>query len=269
MRPDPMPTERLQGRSKRPVVLVVDDVEGNRQVLCRRLEPFGYDLHQVESGEQALEFIRQRKPDLVLLDYMMPNMNGVEVLRVMRADWQIGSIPVIMVTARAESEAVVDALDAGADDYVTKPIDLEVLRARIETQLTKLRSSDQLKQANAALDERATMRVLAFDELRDELEREIRQRRQAERALEELQQQLASSGASRGGGVPYGAGPAETLPAPAGAGNGTAPLGTGPASSEKARAIEIVEAIGRSVAAGKPVNPAMLAGLRALLETMN
>jgi DNA-binding response OmpR family regulator len=97
---------------------------------------------------------------------MMPVMNGVEVVRVLRQDWQLATLPVIMVTARAESEAVVAALDAGADDYVTKPIDFEVLRARIETQLAKQRSSDQLKQANAALDERATMRVLAFDELK-------------------------------------------------------------------------------------------------------
>ena len=111
---------------------------------------------------------------------MMPNMNGIEVLRILRQDWQMNAMPVIMLTARAESEAVVAALEAGADDYITKPIDFEVLRARIETQLTKMRNSVQLRAANAALDERATMRVLAFDELRDELEREIALRRRAE-----------------------------------------------------------------------------------------
>jgi DNA-binding response OmpR family regulator len=244
----PQAAPPMIGRQKRPCVLVVDDVEGNRQLLCRRLEPFGYDLHQVESGELALEFIRARKPDLVLLDYMMPNMNGVEVLRIMRDDWQIAGIPVIMVTARAESEAVVSALDAGADDYVTKPIDFDVLRARIETQLTKLRSSDQLKQVNAVLDERATMRVLAFDELRDELEREIKQRRQAEQALEAAREMAARA--------PLASAVAGVFPTGA----------TNAPSEDLTRALEIIDAMMRSVAAGRPVNPAMLSGLRALVE---
>jgi len=242
------------GRIRRAVILVVDDVEGNRQIVCRRLEPFGYDLHQAESGEQALDFIRARKPDLVLLDYMMPAMNGIEVLRLIRQDWQTASIPVIMLTARAESGAVVEALDAGADDYVTKPIDFEVLRARIETQLAKRRSSESLRQANAALDERATMRVLAFDELKSELEREIIQRRQSERTLEEAQAMIERCNACgkvnacpvpQGGRVP----PPEAAKAPA-------------MEADAARAVELIDSLARAVAAGKPVNPAILAALR-------
>jgi DNA-binding response OmpR family regulator len=255
-------------RNRRSLILVVDDVEGNRQLVCRRLSPFGYDLHQAESGEQALEFIRDRKPDLVLLDYMMPVMNGIDVLKVMRQDWQLGAIPVIMLTARAESDAVVAALAAGADDYVTKPIDFEVLRARIETQLAKQRSSEQLKQANAALDERATMRVMAFDELRDELEREIVQRRHAERALAETQEMVArckACGVFNHCDVPQGGNGADISGACTQ--GGAAPSGEVGNRAEKAakaaRALEIVDALMRAVAAGKPVNPAMLAALRA------
>jgi DNA-binding response OmpR family regulator len=239
------------GRMRRSLVLVVDDVEGNRELLCRRLEPFGYDMHQVESGQAALDFIRGNKPDLVLLDYMMPVMNGVDVLNVLRQDWQISDIPVIMVTARAESDAVVKALDAGADDYVTKPIDFEVLRARMETQLAKHRSRDQLRQVNAALDERATMRVMAFDELKDELEREIAQRRQAEKALAQAQETLERA-------------------TPNSAPNGAPNIGptTGASNESVQRAIEIVDAITRAVGAGRPVNPAMLSALRGLLVAL-
>lgn len=246
-------------RHRRSVILVVDDVEGNRELLCRRLAPFGYDLHQVESGQAALDFIRARKPDLVLLDYMMPVMNDVEVVRVLRQDWQLATLPVIMVTARAESEAVVAALDAGADDYVTKPIDFEVLRARIETQLAKQRSSDQLKQANAALDERATMRVLAFDELKNELEREITMRRHAEKALKEAQgvvSRCRECGLAMGCSVPEG-GPLGPVIVPSLAD------GQGPA-----KALDIIDAMARAVAAGRALNPAMLSALRAKVAEM-
>jgi len=249
------------GRNRRAMVLVVDDVEGNRELLCRRLEPFGYEMHQVESGEAALEFMRGRKPDLVLLDYMMPNMNGVDVLHVMRQDWQIASIPVIMVTARAESDAVVRALDAGADDYVTKPIDFEVLRARIETQMAKLRSSDQLRQVNAALDERATMRVMAFDELRDELEREIIQRRKAEKALSEAQGDINRCRDCGMGDVCGNICGAGEIGAQCDVSSAQASVKE-PVTGSAVQAVEMIDAIARAVAAGKPVNPAMLSALR-------
>jgi len=249
------------GRNRRATVLVVDDVEGNRELLCRRLEPFGYEMYQVDSGEAALEFMRARKPDLVLLDYMMPNMNGVDVLHVMRQDWQIASIPVIMVTARAESDAVVRALDAGADDYVTKPIDFEVLRARIETQMAKLRSNDQLRQVNAALDERATMRVMAFDELRDELEREIIQRRQAEKALDEAQGMMDRCKSCGMASVCGNICTTGEIGAEGGVGFVEAPVKEA-VIGRAARAVEMIDAIARAVAAGKPVNPAMLSALR-------
>lgn len=249
------------GRSRRAVILVVDDVEGNRQLVCRRLEPFGYDLHQAESGAQALDFIRARKPDLVLLDYMMPAMNGIDVLRQMRQDWQIASVPVIMVTARAESTAVVEALDAGADDYVAKPIDFEVLRARIETQLAKQRSSESLRQVNAVLDERATMRVMAFDELKDELEREIIQRRQVERALDEAQtmiERCRACGRFNVCPVPQGG----SAPPPDAGDVDAGPADGGDMAARAGRAIDLIDSLMRAVAAGKPVNPAILAALR-------
>lgn len=219
-------------------ILIVDDVEANLRVLCRRLEDNDYDLHAVDSGEKALQFIEENKPDLVLLDYMMPHMNGIDVLNIVRGEWKMDALPIIMLTARAEAEAVVSALEAGADDYISKPIDFDVLKARIENQLSKVRVSDGLRQANAALDERVAMRLLAFDQIRVELEREITLRKRAERALEESQ--LA------------------------------APVSSFPKNfeSDLDMAIATVDRIIAAANAGKPVNQALLSSLRAKLSSL-
>jgi DNA-binding response OmpR family regulator len=164
-------------------VLVVDDMAANRSVLCRQLELHNYAVISVESGEAALALLARTRPDIVLLDYMMPNMNGIEVLHHLRADPQTVDLPVIMVTARAENQATVEALEAGADDYVTKPIDFSVLRARIDSHLQKHGHASALRQSNATLDERVTMRNLILADLHGELEAEIAQRKQLEQEL--------------------------------------------------------------------------------------
>jgi CheY-like chemotaxis protein len=164
-------------------VLVADDMEANRAVIARRLEKLDYAVTCVESGPAALAMLRQWQPDVLLLDYMMPQMNGIEVLRELRAAPATRELPVIMVTARAESEATVEALAAGADDYVTKPIDFEVLKARIETQIAKRSDAALLKRANAALDERITMRSMVLADLESELKEEIRRRHELEKKL--------------------------------------------------------------------------------------
>jgi len=116
---------------------------------------------------------------------MMPQMNGIEVLRTLRRNPSTHELPVIMVTARAESAATVEALEAGADDYVTKPIDFEVLKARIEAHLLKCTGASDLRRANAALDERVSLRSMAIADLEGELRSEIAQRRQLEQKLAE------------------------------------------------------------------------------------
>ena len=172
-------------------ILVVDDMEANRAVLARRLEKFGYDIACVDSGQAALSSVARALPDIVLLDYMMPRMNGIEVLRELRGNTTTREVPVIMVTARAEADVTIEALEAGADDYVTKPIDFDVLRARIETQLARCKGAHQLKRANAALDERVTLRSMALADLEGELTQEIRLR-------QDLERQLAGISASAG-----------------------------------------------------------------------
>jgi serine/threonine protein kinase len=116
-------------------LLVVDDSEINRDMLRRRLERKGYTVVTAENGEQALELVARDPIDLVLLDVMMPGLSGLDVLRIMRGTPTGKDMPVIMATARSDSTDIVEALDAGANDYVIKPLDLPVVIARIEAQL--------------------------------------------------------------------------------------------------------------------------------------
>lgn len=164
-------------------VLIVDDLEANRALLERRLEKFGYRILSADGGAAALHILDRETPDVILLDYMMPQMNGLEVLAKIRESGPTRNIPVIMVTARAEAEAVVEALDSGADDYVTKPIDFDVLRARMETHIEKRKATSNLARANAVLDQRVTLRSMALADLEGELQGEIRKRQELEAIL--------------------------------------------------------------------------------------
>jgi len=164
-------------------ILVVDDVEANRALLCRRLGKAGFVAAAVDSGIAALQSIEESIPDIVLLDYMMPMMNGVEVLKQLRDMDATKSLPVIMVTARTEGEAVVEALSAGADDYVTKPIDFEVLCARMASQLSKKQDAVEIRRTNNVLDERVIIRSMALADIQNELQDEIARRRSLEEKL--------------------------------------------------------------------------------------
>jgi diguanylate cyclase (GGDEF)-like protein len=121
-------------------LLVVDDDAMNRDALSRRITGAGYAVLVAESGPQALEIVRTQRVDLVLLDVMMPEMSGVETLRRLRQQRSVADLPVIMVTAKTGSEDVVEALEVGANDYITKPVDFSVAVARIRTQLTARRA---------------------------------------------------------------------------------------------------------------------------------
>jgi serine/threonine protein kinase len=116
-------------------LLVVDDSEMNRDMLRRRLERKGYRIITAENGEQALELVAREAIDLVLLDVMMPGLSGLDVLRILRKTPAGKDLPVIMATAKSESTDIVEALDAGANDYVVKPLDVPVVIARVEAQL--------------------------------------------------------------------------------------------------------------------------------------
>ncbi|MBI2191491.1 MAG: response regulator [Planctomycetes bacterium] len=131
-------------------ILVAEDHEMSRDMLSRRLERRGYVVTGAEDGLKALECIGRQAFDLVLLDVMMPGMDGFEVLKRIRESHDPRELPVIMVTAKDQSQDVVEALELGANDYLTKPIDFSIAIARIRTQLDLKRSEEELKQARDA-----------------------------------------------------------------------------------------------------------------------
>jgi CheY-like chemotaxis protein len=116
-------------------ILVVDDLPANRDLMVRRLERSGFSVVSAASGPEAIEIVRRGHVHLVLLDIMMPGMTGIDVLRTLRMTYSSAALPVVMVTAKTDSEDVVEALSLGANDYVTKPVDYPVALARIQTHL--------------------------------------------------------------------------------------------------------------------------------------
>ena len=123
-------------------LLVVDDNEGNRDMLSRRLRHEGYTVETAENGRKALEMIKSQPVDLVLLDVMMPEMNGYEVLEELKSDSTLRDIPVIMISALGEIESVVRCIEMGAEDYLPKPFNPVLLRARVTACLEKKRLRD-------------------------------------------------------------------------------------------------------------------------------
>ena len=122
-----------------PIVLVVEDEAPQREILVYNLEAEGYAVRQAASGDAALEAARTEAPDLILLDWMLPEVSGIEVCRRLKARSETRSIPVIMLSARSEEVDRVRGLETGADDYMVKPYSVVELMARIRTQLRRTR----------------------------------------------------------------------------------------------------------------------------------
>jgi DNA-binding response OmpR family regulator len=150
-------------------VLIVDDSRTNLNVMGARLGQAGYLVVRSDNGREALDLIAGRGFDLVLLDMMMPGMSGIEGLADLRATPRTADLPVIMITARSDSGAAVEALAAGADDYVPKPFDFDVLLARIDRTLGRASRIAELKRAVASLDARIAARAIELGEARTEL----------------------------------------------------------------------------------------------------
>lgn len=139
-----------------PNVLVVDDLEDNRNILRRHLKRFGCRVSLAENGQEALNAIRETDHELILLDLMMPVVDGFTVIEKVRADAEGRQPPIIAISARHDTDAITRALDMGANDYVTKPYDFPVVWARIEKQLNAARSMSLIREVNTRLMKRLT-----------------------------------------------------------------------------------------------------------------
>ncbi|RVC63489.1 adenylate/guanylate cyclase domain-containing response regulator [Mesorhizobium sp. M4B.F.Ca.ET.088.02.2.1] len=118
-----------------PRILAVDDTPENLEILRMRLEANGYEVATAADGEEGLAKARELTPDLILLDIMMPKLDGISVVRMLKHDQSLRSIPVVLVTAKADTRDVVEGLDAGGDDYLTKPFEHRALLARVRSML--------------------------------------------------------------------------------------------------------------------------------------
>ncbi|MDE0589596.1 phosphate regulon transcriptional regulator PhoB [Halocynthiibacter sp. C4] len=125
----------------KPTVLLVEDEPAQREVLAYNLEAEGYHVLRAADGEEALLMVREELPDLVLLDWMLPNVSGIEICRRLKSRGETRAIPVIMLSARSEEIDRVRGLETGADDYVVKPYSVAELMARVRTQLKRSRPS--------------------------------------------------------------------------------------------------------------------------------
>jgi adenylate cyclase len=136
---------------ERPLILVVDDIAENLDIVTTRLEAQGYDVETARNGQEAIEKTRQFRPDLLLLDVMMPGIDGIEVTQRLKGDEATKAIPILLLTAKSSVEDVVVGLDAGGDDYVTKPFDQMTLVARVRSLLRTKRLYDTVQRQAAEL----------------------------------------------------------------------------------------------------------------------
>ena len=129
-----------------PRILAVDDTPENLEILRMRLEANGYEVATAADGEEGLAKAGSLKPDLILLDIMMPKLDGIGVVRMLKQDVSLRSIPVILVTAKADTRDVVEGLDAGGDDYLTKPFEHRALLARVRSMLRQKALHDTVEE---------------------------------------------------------------------------------------------------------------------------
>mgnify|MGYP000698549054 CR=1 FL=1 len=125
--------------AQQPHVLIVEDEAAQREVLAYNLEAEGFRITRAENGEEALLCVAEDAPDVMVLDWMMPNLSGIEVCRQMKTRTETRGIPIIMLSARSEEVDKVRGLETGADDYVVKPYSVSELMARVRAQLRRVR----------------------------------------------------------------------------------------------------------------------------------
>jgi diguanylate cyclase (GGDEF)-like protein len=171
----------------KPRLLIVDDISDNRTILTRRFQRRGFDVVEADNGLTAIELIDRDPFDLVLLDVMMPGIDGIETLKRIRNQRSASALPVIMVTAKSESGNIVDALELGANDYVTKPVDFAVALARVNTQISRKRAeqqvarvNDELRKANEDLERRVEERTSRLIDANQRLKVEIADREESQ-----------------------------------------------------------------------------------------
>jgi class 3 adenylate cyclase len=181
-----------------PLILVVDDVPDNVEILQLRLESQDYEVITAGDGEAALAIVREQLPDLVLLDIQMPKLDGIETVKQLKADAALPFIPVILVTARSDAKDVVAGLEAGGDDYLTKPVDQSALLARVRAMLRIKGLHDTVREQAHRLEDQAGELALWNKELETRVEAQLGEIERTGYLKRFLPQQLAELIVSQG-----------------------------------------------------------------------
>lgn len=197
----PLDEEQSPANAGKVRLLIVDDVRDNREILRRRFERHGFHATEAAGGLEALDLIEREAFDLVLLDMMMPDIGGLDVLARIRSKYAPGVLPVIMVTAKSQSEDVVEALNSGANDYITKPVDFSIALARVVTQLDRKRAEEKIQQmneelsrTNEALEGRVADRTKDLVQANQQLRSEMEQREKSQEKIVHLAHHDALTG---------------------------------------------------------------------------
>ena len=159
-----------------PQVLVVDDSKMVRSAIRERLELGKLGVREASSGEQALQLIEQELPDLVLLDQIMPGLGGPAVLNILRDSYSKSELPIIPVTCKDAPSEIVKALNSGANDYITKPIDFDVMWARLCNQLMQKKAAEYLRHAQDSLEQQIRQRTAELSSSNQKLRRVIQEK---------------------------------------------------------------------------------------------
>lgn len=143
-------------------ILVVDDIEDNHVLMSRALKRAGFETEALENGVDTIARVSTNPPDLILLDWMMPGLSGMEVLLAIRERFSPNELPIIMCTAREESSCISEAIECGANDYLQKPVDMPTAVARIRSQLERRDTLQSLSNINRDLEETLAQRTRAL-----------------------------------------------------------------------------------------------------------
>lgn len=184
-------TRPAQPGDRRIRILVVDDNATALDVLGRRLSRLGHDVTLADSGLAATNMLVAQRFDLVLMEMAMSGLNGIQTLKKMRGSGMLGETSVIMMTGQGDSGAVVEALNAGADDHMVKPFDFDILDAKIRHVVARANQLGILARHNESLDARIARRAVELGETRAELEEVQSDRARLVASIQSLQDELA------------------------------------------------------------------------------
>ncbi len=172
-------------------VLIVDDVQDNLDLLQRILEGWDYSVGFALDGFAALDLARQNPFDAIILDIMMPGIDGIETCRRIREDLELHTVPIIMLTGMDDNTTLAKCLEVGADDFIAKPFNRIVLRARLESAIRRKELEDVILNTNQYLEQKVSERTSELFESNRQLQKEIQLRRLKEQELVDFQEQLA------------------------------------------------------------------------------